>query len=295
MSKNPGAEFSSTDMANKFVNELYVHEYKKKNKTPTKLSVEINNKIKYLQNTGKAPQIKLVEGSSPKRHYWDDSETGGIVNEVKNEINELPDSLESAEAKRPRRKNKQPEEELYAPLMDFLAINEKVYPFPIKHGNTPSKRGTRGRRKWKHPDIVGVQGIGEKANWNSTIRQLSGFIKPVQAKLWSFELKDRVTRGTVAECYNQAISNSSWANFGYLCVGGIDGRETKTELKILNNRHGIGVIFVDRNDFYGTHILFPAQERKDVDLDFCQNLIENKEFERFLLKAINVYKTGEVL
>ena len=42
-----------------------------------------------------------------------------------------------------------------------------------------------------------------------------------RTKLWSFEAKLLINRSNVRECFFQAVSNSSWANFGYLVAAGV--------------------------------------------------------------------------
>lgn len=43
-----------------------------------------------------------------------------------------------------------------------------------------------------------------------------------RTKLWSFEVKLLINRSNVRECFFQVVSNSSWANFGYLEIIGQD-------------------------------------------------------------------------
>jgi len=49
----------------------------------------------------------------------------------------------------------------------------------------------------------------------------------------------------VREAFFQAVSNSTWANNGYLVAREIQGAETMNELRILAGLHGIGFILLD--------------------------------------------------
>ena len=61
--------------------------------------------------------------------------------------------------------------------------------------------------------------------------------------MWPFEVKLLVNRANIRECYLQAVSNSSWANRGYLFAAKVSSDEiTRYGLTILAETHGIGVI-----------------------------------------------------
>ena len=47
------------------------------------------------------------------------------------------------------------------------------------------------------------------------------------------------------ECFFHTVSNSSWANFGYLVAAEIEGDKTLKALRMLADAHGIGVIEQD--------------------------------------------------
>lgn len=49
-----------------------------------------------------------------------------------------------------------------------------------------------------------------------------GIVSNKVAQFFSFELKLKIDKSNLTECYFQAVSNSSWANFGYLVVGDLD-------------------------------------------------------------------------
>lgn len=86
----------------------------------------------------------------------------------------------------------------------------------IFHENSLKQR--KGYNKWIHPDLVGVY-----FSFNDKLREYEKVIIDFQndfsitaTKLFSFELKTRVDISNLREYYFQAVSNSSWANEGYL-------------------------------------------------------------------------------
>lgn len=63
-------------------------------------------------------------------------------------------------------------------------------------------------------------------------------------KVFSFEMKQKLDLGNLRSEYFQAVSNSSWANEGYLVAPIIttENEDFMSELTLLNNSFGIGVI-----------------------------------------------------
>lgn len=129
--------------------------------------------------------------------------------------------------------------------------------FHEKSSNTKDKG-----QKWVHPDIIGVEFAYLKTD---SARSLMRAIKPEDAvTLYSFEMKREInTDYELKEYYFQALSNSNWANRGYLVAYEIN-EELNEEMARLNNAFGIGIIQLQANDAE-TKILFQA---KDKELDF---------------------------
>jgi hypothetical protein len=116
-----------------------------------------------------------------------------------------------------------------------------------------------------------------------------------RARLWSFEVKLLLNRSNVRKSYFQAVSNSSWANFGYLVAEKIEGDDTMKELTMLAATHGIGVIRLDSATPSESQILIPARERADIDWDMCNRLTaENKDFVSYVERVKHFYQTGKV-
>lgn len=98
------------------------------------------------------------------------------------------------------------------------------------------------------------------------------------------------------EYYFQAVSNSSWANEGYLvCLEIKDDIELINELKRLNNAFGIGIIKLNKDDVSQSEILLPAVEKTNMDWDTIDRMIcENKDFKEFMLEITEDLETGRV-
>lgn len=86
--------------------------------------------------------------------------------------------------------------------------------------------------------------------------------------MFSFELKVKLTFTNLREYYFQAVSNSSWANEGYLVVLEIENDPLlNDELRRLNNSFGIGIIVLNPSEIEESEILFPAREKEFVEWD----------------------------
>lgn len=139
-----------------------------------------------------------------------------------------------------------------------------------------SNRKEAGENEWIHPDVVGF-----KLNRNDFSSQLQSFYRQMNqdtAYLYSFELKLELKLKDLKKYYFQAVSNSSWANEGYLVTASLDttNRGLMGELNRLVQAFGIGVILLDFNHYERSCILFEAKKRLDLDFFTINKLIESK-------------------
>lgn len=105
-------------------------------------------------------------------------------------------------------------------------------------------------------------------------------------KLFSFEMKVRLDISNLRECYFQAVSNSSWANEGYLVTVKI-GEGVIEEARILAASFGIGLIKLDLDNIQASQIIVPAALKKELDIDAMDRLAnENPHFTDFLQNII---------
>jgi len=142
---------------------------------------------------------------------------------------------------------------------------------------------TRGNKinKWSNPDIAGIS--FSLLNLNDLFQsevEKQGIISNKVAQFFSFELKLKIDRSNLTECYFQAVSNSSWANFGYLVVGDLDKDQNFiSNLVRLNSGYGIGVIHLNTKNPEKSEIIVSAREKEAVDINFMNYLSNiNQDF-----------------
>ncbi|GAA7719799.1 hypothetical protein HpCOL13_08130 [Helicobacter pylori] len=114
-------------------------------------------------------------------------------------------------------------------------------------------------------------------------------------KLFSFELKKELSLSNLKASYFQAVSNSTWANEGYLVVFGIKDKykdKVLGELRRLNQSFGIGVIKLE-SEISNSKILLPAKER-EIDIPTLNMLIDDspEDFKPFMEKINKQIEAG---
>ncbi|WP_120881799.1 HTH domain-containing protein [Helicobacter pylori] len=153
----------------------------------------------------------------------------------------------------------------------------------------------KGKCEWNYPDIVGVYFPYNKYfPYNGYKEETLKFLHHTgqkRHKLFSFELKKELSLSNLKESYFQAVSNSTWANEGYLVVKNIDD-EVLGELKRLNQSFGIGVIKLE-SEISNSKILLPAKER-EIDISTLNMLIEQspEDFKPFMEKINKQIEKG---
>jgi len=173
------------------------------------------------------------------------------------------------------------------PLLAYFVHDSEAFSFwgerQIYTKTIDHTKSTRGLNEWLHPDMVGVYlpfGYMDKdvINFNNKIGQDS------LVRFYSFELKKELTKGNYRESYFQAVSNSSWANEGYLVAADIPEDEVlQRELERLVNAFGIGIICLYPSDFYASKVLFSAKTRPFLDWDTINKLHKvNQDFSGFI-------------
>lgn len=139
--------------------------------------------------------------------------------------------------------------------------------------------GKESNQIWTHPDMVGIEFINLKSN--VSLNFLKSINRVEMFKLSAYELKREINNdGELKKAYFQAVSNSSWANYGYL-VAFECSDSLREEMARLNQSFGIGIIELDANPFQ-SKVLFPATYR-DLDFTTLDKLCKmNKDFEKFI-------------
>jgi len=242
------------------------------------LVAEIGSQRPRLQK--KNPELKTTEGRPRKYYYSDQSDAAEVA------------AAESTGATAPQQANAAPtgEQALYPTLSAYLWDVFRVYSKRIDEKTSSNKNGPKGNH-WLHPDVVGLEDLG--ADWNQAVRDCVSQYFDKRTKLWSFEVKLLLNRSNVRECFFQAVSNSSWADVGYLVAEQINDEALK-ELRMLSAAHGIGVIRLDKEDPAESEVLLPARERAGIDWDSANRLAtENKDFLDYVKLVKQFYQTGE--
>ncbi|MGT0103128.1 HrgA protein [Helicobacter pylori] len=174
-------------------------------------------------------------------------------------------------------------------FLTYMAINNenlKCYTKTIFHEE--SSKSPKGMDRWLYPDMVGVRFLHAELS-NENLIAFSKKFDTLPVKLVSFELKKEISVNNCRECYFQAISNSSWANEGYLVGHHIDTHDPKLMdlLKRLHASFGIGVIDL-RTDEDKSTILLNAKYKEKIDYTVALELSEkNEEFSGFLKSVVD--------
>lgn len=167
--------------------------------------------------------------------------------------------------------------------LDFLLNSKTIY-------HEKSKKSESGKDKWNYPDVVGVYFPYDDYQ-NETLGLLES-LKLNNYKIFSFELKISINFSNLKESYFQAVSNSSWANEGYLVVLKELDSEVLSELRRLNQSFGIGVIQLDGSEFSNSKIVLSAKE-KALDMQTIDMLVDkNEDFKEFIGDINKQIKVG---
>ena len=243
------------------------------------LVAEISSRRPRMQT--KHPGLKTTEGR-PRRYYFSERSDSAEVAAAESEGTSTTADASIL---------KIDEHALYPLLSQYLWEEFGVFSKRIDEKRSSNKRGPNGNR-WLYPDVVGMEDLG--ADWHQEVRDCVNQYSDKRTKLWSFEAKLLINRSNVRECFFQAVSNSSWANFGYLVTAEIGGTDTLKELRMLFAAHGIGFIKLDVDNPADSQVLVPARERDEIDWDMANRLAtENRDFLEYVKLVKQFYQTGE--
>lgn len=172
------------------------------------------------------------------------------------------------------------ERDLHQVFCTYLRDKEDVFAKTIYHEKSSSSDKAQ---KWIHPDIIGVRHSSLLTEETKTLQKAIDAYKAIC--LYSFELKREInTDYELKEYYFQAVSNSSWANKGYLVAYEIN-EELKPEIERLVSAFGIGVIRLQAHKD-DTQILYEAEE-KEIDYTTLDKLCNNNPDVREFIDKLN--------
>lgn len=202
--------------------------------------------------------------------------------------NEIPQDIiqkiEIAERKTKTEEVSFNERELHPLLTYFVYANpsfgrgKNIFTKTIYHEVSKKK----GYNEWLHPDMVGF--YIPLDDWNSNLIEFNQLSDNNVLKLFSFEIKKTLNKSNYRESYFQAVSNSSWANEGYLVTAEvIQDDDLLAELERLTASFGIGIIQLDLKDIDSSNVLFPSKTKTILDWETMNKLCEqNPDFEKFI-------------
>lgn len=172
------------------------------------------------------------------------------------------------------------ENDMYPLLCEYLWNEFGLYTKRINEKKSTKEPNSKGKNKWLHPDIVALQDLAK--NWENEIKNCVAAYSDKKLKLWSFEVKLKINRSNVREVFFQTVSNSSWANYGYLVAAEINDNAVE-ELRMLSNSHNIGIINLDITNPSESQILIPVHEKPEIDWDSINRIAtENTDFKEFV-------------
>ena len=240
---------------------------------------EIGSRRPALQK--KNPRMKTTEGR-PRKYYWTMKTDEAEVDEAETEGEEYNIISDAASFN---------ESDLYPIVSNYLRSELFIYSKRIEDRRSSNRQGPKGNR-WLFPDLVGMEDL--TADWHTEIKGAVKEYADKKTKLWSFEIKLLLNRSNLRESFFQAVSNSSWANYGYLVAAEVEGADTMKEMRMLFSLHGIGLIQIDPENPTESQILIPAKEKPEIDWATCDRLArENRDCLQFIKLIRQFHQTGD--
>ena len=249
----------------------------------------------YYQPTGNLPHrrsVKWLDKLIPRKDMSQklQNSTGSIgtccnITKYAAEIENLLDS-QAQPVSTPQQTNASKdiykERDLHRLLSNYLSSQRNILSKTIFHET--SKKSDQNQ-KWIHPDMVGVS-FSEFQDKATVVLMKAADIKQY-VDLYSFELKCSIQNDhELKEAFFQALSNSSWANYGYLVAFEIKD-DLLEEMERLNRAFGIGIISLAPYST-DTRILFAAR-KNEVDYFTIDKLCRiNEDFKRFMERTARV-------
>jgi hypothetical protein len=266
LQQNPGQKFTAREIAN-WIFQTYPDECHQKQKRSTATVNPLDNETALLQQIvaeigsqrprlqKRYPEVKTTEGR-PRKYYFTEATDSAEIDHAESHEASPASNINGSIVK---------EHDLYPILSEFLWSELELYSKRIDEKRSRNSRGAGGN-KWLYPDLVGMEDLS--GEWHREIKDCVQQYADKKTKLWSFEVKILINRSNVREVFFQAVSNSSWANFGYLVASEIEGADTLKELRMLASLHGIGFIRLDAQNPSESQIMIPHHTRL-----FCPSLI----------------------
>lgn len=195
---------------------------------------------------------------------------------------EIESAVQKADATTAKQVSKFNERDLHPLLVKYAyqSPHFKSYVKTIYHEKSTKKN--KGANEWLHPGLVGV--YFPFGDYNKATTELQKALSINSIKLFSFEMKKELNYTNLRECYFQAVSNSSWANEGYLVALKIDeDSDFRNEIQRLANSFGIGIIKLNAENIDESEIICTARFNDILDWDTLDRLAEDSpDFRAFI-------------
>lgn len=236
------------------------------------LAAEIGSQRPHIQK--RTPGIKTTEGRPRKYYYTEQSDETEA---------EATEQLELSNKDIPL------EHELYPMLSEYLKGEFELQTKRIDEKRSQNNRGAKGN-EWLFPDVVGMENLA--AEWARPVIGLAEQYRAEKVRLWSFEVKRLINLSNVRSAFFQAVSNSSWANLGYLVAAELEER-AKKELRMLAGLHGIGFILLNTENPSESQIIIPAREANLNWASINRVASINSDFSDYIENIKDLYLTGK--
>ncbi len=193
-----------------------------------------------------------------------------------------PTLIENPKALENKKENIEYLEKQLHPFLAYYNSNFlRIYSKTIHHNLS----GKKEFGEWVHPDMVGCYFPFQ--DWQDEVVELSSVTGNTAIKIYSFEIKRQLSFTNLREAFFQAVSNSSWANEGYLVAADVSSNEDfLTELKRLSVSFGIGIIKLNITDPDSSVVIFPARPKENLDWETINKLSAlNPDFKNFIQRV----------
>lgn len=177
------------------------------------------------------------------------------------------------------------ESDLHVPLVSWLTASDHFRCLTKTITQQTAKKTAKGIDQWTFPDLIGV--YFPYMDFDDLTIDMLNTLKTNTIRVFSFEVKKELTASSLRENYFQAVSNSSWANEGYLVAATISEDESFIkELDLLCNAFGIGVIKLDIESPENSTVLKLARGRDNLEMNVLNKLIERSPEVRGVFETV---------
>ncbi|WP_434636185.1 hypothetical protein MLC35_06115 [Sulfurimonas sp. NW7] len=297
LEENPNERLSAREIAEKIVS-MYPEDYEEKKNNPrfkdeksfiSQIVAEIGSQKDQLIKSSE--HIFWQDKPRPRVYWYDPDKKRGDMPHIDIE-NDDEENDKYTPITSITNKSSLSEHDLYPLLINYLDSEHKLFCMRIDEKKSKNQRGSGGNT-WLHPDIVAMQAVDKE--WNELVRTCVKNGDGQSVRLWSFEVKITLNSSNVRKSFFQAVSNSSWANEGYLVATSISDNKVEQELRMLSALHGIGVILLNPENPSESEILLPAKSRPEIDWQSVNRiLIENSDFKDYIELVSTYYQTGRI-